>query len=111
DEIESVRSVKSFEQLPQPPDLAVIASPATSVPAIITEAGEKGTSTAIIVTAGMGYGPCSLPESCERLPRKSRPGLVGPECRGSQAPPAKLRGRLSAHTAHPGRSALSWHSS
>ena len=106
DEIESVRSVKSFEQLPQPPDLAVIAAPATSVPAIIAAAGEKGTPTAIIVTAGMGHGPGSLAESCENIARKSGLRLVGPNCLGVLAPHAKLNASLAAHSPHPGDIAL-----
>src|SRR5215475_40576 len=50
DEIEDIRSVTSFEKLPEAPDLVVIAAPAATVPSIVAAAGEKGTPAAIIIT-------------------------------------------------------------
>ena len=43
DAIEGVRAVKSYQELPSPPDLAVIAVPPQAVPATVAEAGAKGT--------------------------------------------------------------------
>src|SRR5262245_52003697 len=56
DEIEGIRSVKSIEELAEAPDLAVIAAPPAVVPSIVAAAGEKGTPTAMIITAGLGHG-------------------------------------------------------
>ena len=39
--------------LPQVPDLAVICTPAATVPGLITELGEKGTRAAVVITAGV----------------------------------------------------------
>jgi hypothetical protein len=42
----------SVASLPQVPDLAVIATPAETVPCLIGELGERGTRAAIIISAG-----------------------------------------------------------
>src|SRR5215470_9461852 len=55
-EIEGIQSIKSIEELLETPDLVVIATPAAAVPSIVAAAGEKGTPTAIIITAGLGHG-------------------------------------------------------
>src|SRR5262252_1801549 len=55
-EIEGIRTVPSLMALQQAPDLVVIAAPATELPTIVAEAGEKGTPSAIIITAGLGHG-------------------------------------------------------
>src|SRR5262245_36260860 len=77
-EIEGIRSVKSVEDLQEPPDLVVIAAPAAAVPSIVAAAGEKGTPTAIIITAGLGHGAGSLADACEKTARQSGLRLVGP---------------------------------
>src|SRR5258708_2259427 len=64
-EIEGVRTVPSLMALEHAPDLVVIAAPATEVPAIVAQAGDKGTPSAIIITAGLGHGEGSLAATCE----------------------------------------------
>src|SRR3954467_10805916 len=59
-EIEGIRTVPSLSALTQAPELVVIAAPATEVPAIVAQAGEKGVPSAIIITAGLGHGEGSL---------------------------------------------------
>src|SRR5690349_14309567 len=63
-EIEGIRSIKSIEDLTEASDLVVIATPAATVPSIVAAAGEKGTLTAIIITAGLGHGAGSLADVC-----------------------------------------------
>src|SRR6202022_4596737 len=69
DQIEGVRAVKSFAELPQIPDLVVIAVPPQQVASIVAAAGEAGTAAAIIITTGLGHGPASLAAACERAAR------------------------------------------
>src|SRR5208283_3885410 len=78
DAIEGVRAVKSYAELPEAPDLVVIAVPPPAVPSIIAAAGEKGTAAGIILTAGLGHGPGSLAELCEKIARGAGLRLVGP---------------------------------
>ena len=68
----------------------MIAAPATSVPDIVAAAGAKGVPTAIIISAGLGHGAGSLAEACEKSARTTGLRLVGPNCIGLLAPPAKL---------------------
>ena len=61
DEIEGIKALKTIQELPQAPDLLVIATPPQSVPGIVAAAGEKGVATAIIITAGLGHGTARSP--------------------------------------------------
>ena len=69
DEIEGVRAVKSYDALPEAPDVVVIAVPPAAVPDAVAAAARKGTAAGIIVTAGLGHGPGSLAELCEKNAR------------------------------------------
>jgi acetyltransferase len=105
-EIEGIRTVPALGALPQAPDLVVIAAPATDVPAIISEAGQKGTPAAIIISSGLGHGEGSLADACEKAARKTGLRLVGPNCLGVMAPHAKLNATFAAHAPQPGDLAL-----
>ena len=48
--------LKSLAELQQPADLAVIMTPAETVPRLILELGERGTKVAVVITAGPGSG-------------------------------------------------------
>src|ERR1700735_2679000 len=54
--IESVLTYKDIASLPQPPDLAVIATAPETVPGLIAELGAKGCRAAVVLTAGFGAG-------------------------------------------------------
>ncbi len=106
DEIEGIRSVRTIQELPEAPDLMVIAAPAQSVPGIVAAAGEKGAATAIIITAGLGHGAGSLAEACEKAARATGLRLVGPNCLGVLAPRAKLNASFAARMPPAGDLAL-----
>jgi acetyltransferase len=106
DEIEGVRSVRSVDELPDAPDLIVIAAPPDAVPGIVTAAGEKGAAAGIIITSGLGHGPGSLAESCEAAARAKGLRLVGPNCLGVMVPGAKLNASFAARMPNPGDLAL-----
>ena len=50
--IAGVTTYPNIAALPQPPDLAVIATPPETVPELITELGKKGTKAAIVISTG-----------------------------------------------------------
>ena len=66
---------RSLGELLSPPDLAVIMTPAPTVPGLIKELGEKGTRAAVVVSAGPGEG-AEARES--RHVAADRDGRVGP---------------------------------
>src|SRR5262249_45042002 len=95
-EIEGLRAVASYDQLSGTPDLAVIAAPAPAAPAVVASAGAKGTAAAIIISAGLGHGPGSLAQACEREARACGLRLLGPNCLGVLAPYANLNASFAA---------------
>ena len=105
-EIEGIRSVKTFEDLPNAPDLAIVAAPAAAVPSIVETAGAKGTAGVIIITAGLGHGAGSLAEACERAARANAVRLIGPNCLGVLRPSARLNASFAASTPRSGDLAL-----
>src|SRR3984893_9492025 len=95
----------NIASLPQAPDLAVIATPAETVPCLIGELGKRGTRAAIIITAGFG----ELGERGRLLQQATldaaRPGLlriVGPNCVGIMVPPLGLDATFSHLAAEAG---------
>jgi len=105
-EIDGRPVVASLRDLPEPPDVAVIAVPAEIVPAVVADAADTGVSAAIIVTAGLGHGPGSLAAACEASARAKGLRLVGPNCLGVMAPRAKFNATFAARMPAPGDLAL-----
>jgi acetyltransferase len=106
EEIAGIRAVRSYEELGETPDLAIIAAPPPALPSILAAAGKAGTAAAIIITAGLGHGPGSLAHSCEQAARACGLRLLGPNCLGVLAPAARLNASFAAGMAERGDLAL-----
>jgi acetyltransferase len=102
DSIEGIAAVKSLTALPQTPDVVVIAVPPAAVPGVVRDAAAKEAAAAIILTAGLGHGPGSLAEQCRDAARAAGLRLIGPNCLGVLAPPAKLNASFTASTPQSG---------
>ncbi|HLX15634.1 MAG TPA: bifunctional acetate--CoA ligase family protein/GNAT family N-acetyltransferase [Bradyrhizobium sp.] len=105
-EIDGVATVKSLHQLPFVPELAVITTPAATVPGLIEEAGQLGAAGAVIIPAGLGHGGGSLAEAADRAARKYGMRLIGPNCLGILVPGVDLNASFSAHMPLAGNLAL-----
>lgn len=77
-----------IEMLPQPPELAVIATPAQTVPDIIRSLAARGTHAAVIISAGLREAGL-LPDVLETA-RVSELRIIGPNCLGIAVPGAGL---------------------
>jgi acetyltransferase len=102
DSIEGVAAVKSLMALAQTPDIVVIAVPPAAMPGVVRDAAAKEAAAAIILTAGLGHGPGSLAQQCLQTARAAGLRLIGPNCLGVLAPPAKLNASFTASTPQPG---------
>ncbi|MGF9758595.1 bifunctional acetate--CoA ligase family protein/GNAT family N-acetyltransferase [Microvirga sp. 0TCS3.31] len=105
-EIEGRACFPSLEEIPEAPDLIVVAVPPERVLGVIEDAGQIGVSVAIVATAGLGYGEGSLNEQVRLAARAHGLRVVGPNCIGVLAPRAKMNASFAAHSAKPGDLAL-----
>lgn len=92
------------------PDLAVICTPATIVPQIIQELGEKGTKVAVVISAGFAEGGheegSHLQAKMLEDARLHGVRIVGPNCLGIINTNAKLNATFSTLTPKEGGIAL-----
>ncbi len=105
-EIDGIPCAKRVEDVDGTPDLAVVSTPAPTVPGIIEALGRKGVAAAIVVTAGLGYGPGSLSDEARIIARRTGLRLIGPNCLGVMAPFAGLNASFAARGAKRGDLAL-----
>lgn len=83
-EVGGARAYARIGDLPGTPDLAVIATPAATVPALVSELADRGARAAVIISAGLGKPPLR-----QALLAASRPKLlriIGPNCLGFLSP-------------------------
>jgi len=108
-DIEGRPVLKSLAELPQPADLAVIMTPAETVPRLVVELGERGTKVAVIITAGPGDGAAAHEDNKrwrKRILRAAQPHLlriVGPNCIGYMVPRLGLNASFGPAGLKPGR--------
>lgn len=99
----------SIAAVGKPVDLAVIATPASTVPEIIHACGEHGVRAAIIISAGFseseGRG-AALEKSVLEAARQYQMRIIGPNCLGLIRPVAGMNVTFSKNTAQPGQLAL-----
>lgn len=87
----------SIEALPEAPSLAVIATPAATIPSIIERLGALGTRAAVVISAGF-HGPLKQAMLDAAKPHCLR--LLGPNCIGLMLPEKGLNASFS-HIAAP----------
>ena len=108
----SMRGTKvyaSLSAIPDPVDLALIATPPATVPDLIAECGRCGIGNAIIITAGFletGRQGAKLYRKLIRTARKSGVRLIGPNCLGFIRPAIGLNASFAARMALPGKLAF-----
>jgi len=105
-EIDGRKTVPSIADLPEAPDILVLATPPATIPQLVDEAGRKGIAACIIITAGLGHGPDSLARATDDAARKHGIRLVGPNCLGVIIPPAKLNASFAVRMPRAGDLAL-----
>ncbi len=98
--VDKYRCFSSVEELPEPVDLAVVCTPAATVPSIVRDCGEAGIRGLVILSAGFresGAEGEKLEQEIQREARKfDRMRIVGPNCLGVMAPHAGLNASFAA---------------
>lgn len=107
--IRGVKSYKNVLDIDKDIDLAVIATPAATVPELIRECGRAGVKGAIIISSGFSeVGKEGIKKSKEiaALARKYGIRMLGPNCLGFINPKIGLNATFTSHTALPGKIAF-----
>jgi acetyltransferase len=106
--VQGVHCYPNLAVVPEPIDLAVIATPATTVPALVGEAVAHQVKAAIVISAGfseLGVQGRALEDQI-RVAARGRMRLLGPNCLGVLRPPSGLNASFAAGMALPGKVAL-----
>jgi acetyltransferase len=104
----SVMGIKAYARiadLPEPAELAVLVTPASSIPEIIQECGEAGTRCAIVISAGfkeIGPTGLALEQRLLALARRYRMRVIGPNCLGVMCPPSGINATFAHAMARSG---------
>nr|MCU0936321.1 CoA-binding protein [Gammaproteobacteria bacterium] len=108
-EVQGQKCFASVREVAGPVDLAIIATPAATVPDIVYQCGEQGVRAALVVSAGFAEsGPDGARLQQAMLETAQRYGmrLVGPNCLGMLRPRLGLNVTFCKGTALPGDLAL-----
>jgi acetyltransferase len=97
--------------LPEVPELAVICTPAATVPSIVAQLGAHGTKAAIILSAGLGAvekggAGRTLKQAALDAARPHLLRILGPNCVGLLVPGIGLNASFAHTDALPGRTAF-----
>lgn len=104
-----IKAYPSLKALPERPDLVVVTTPASSVPAIIAEAADLGIPGAIVISAGFketGPAGVELERQLIAHARRGNMRLVGPNCLGVMNPVTGINATFAATMARRGNVAF-----
>ncbi|MEA5628091.1 bifunctional acetate--CoA ligase family protein/GNAT family N-acetyltransferase [Nostoc sp. UHCC 0251] len=105
----SVLGIKAYPNIaavPEPVDLAIIATPALTVPSVIGECVDAGVKGAIVLSAGfkeIGIVGAQLEQQVLQEVRRGKIRLIGPNCLGIMNPHTGLNATFASSMALPGK--------
>ncbi len=100
-----VKAYPTIGAIPEQVDLAVITTPATTVPGLIKECVDAGVKGAVIISAGfkeVGPSGVELEQKVLAEARKGNMRIVGPNCLGVMMPHNGLNATFASTIAAPG---------
>lgn len=108
--VQGVLAYRSIDELPLVPDLAIICTRASRVPAIIMQLGRKGTRCAIVIASGLeslytAQGT-NLQQQMQQIAAHWNIRLLGPNSLGFMAPALGLNASYAHTQAQPGKIAF-----
>ena len=109
DTIQGRRAYKSLVDVGNPVDLAVVITPAPTIPTIVQECGEHGVKVMIIISAGFreaGIEGRKLENEVVRIAREFNIRFIGPNCLGLIRPDQNVNLTFGKNNAKTGNLAL-----
>ncbi len=109
DEVQGRKAYASLADIEETVDLAVVATPAKSVPAIVQACGERGVRMMLILSAGFretGAAGRQLEDQVTELVQRHGIRLMGPNCLGIIRPDIGLNITFGNNNAQPGNLAF-----
>src|SRR5215213_7336710 len=103
--VSGIKAYSNVSEMPESVDLAVIVTPAPTVPGIMRECAGAGVEGAIIISAGFkeaGEEGAELERQVLEEARHGRIRVVGPNCLGVMSPKSGLNATFSGAMAKPG---------
>jgi acetyltransferase len=100
-----IRSYPTIDAVPEPVDLAVVVTPASSVPEVIRDCVSAGVKGAVIISAGfkeIGPEGAKLERATLDEARRGRMRLIGPNCLGIMRPHTGLNATFTTDIARSG---------
>ena len=104
-----IRAYSTIKAIPDPVDLAVLITPADSIPEMIEECAEIGVGGAVIISAGfreIGAHGVELERQVLATARRANMRLIGPNCLGVMCPVTGLNATFAPTIARSGSVAL-----
>jgi len=103
--VHGIRCYPNIADVPRRVDLAVIATPAATVPDVIAQCGSAGVHAAVVITAGFsetGAAGAKLERALLESARRNRLRVLGPSCLGLMRPALGLNATFAQESALPG---------
>jgi acetyltransferase len=100
-----IKAYKSIKDIPEKVDLAVIVTPASSVPGIISDCADIGVKGVVVISAGFKEtGPKGVELERQLMEQARRGGIriVGPNCLGVMNPITGVNATFANSMARPG---------
>ena len=109
DALHGLKAFASLTQMEKVPDLAVVATPISTVPGVVGECTKRGVGGAIIISAGgkeAGVKGREIETRIEEEARKTGLRIIGPNCLGVICPGKRLNASFAAHMPREGKLAF-----
>jgi acetyltransferase len=101
-----IKAYPSIAAVPESVDLAIVATPAATVPAVIRECADAGVKSAIIISAGfkeIGASGVELEQQILAEAQRGKMRIIGPNCLGVMSPLSGLNASFGEGIAKPGK--------
>jgi len=108
-EVQGIKAYPSLKEIDEPIDLAVVATPAKTIPDIVEACAEHGVRMMIILSAGFreaGPEGSRLEDQVMQAARQHGIRIMGPNCLGLSRPAKQLNITFGNNNAQPGNLAL-----